>query len=113
MHNKTTITQLGTCTVEIEHKKNKKCKFFIVPRNRHALLGMSDIDTLNIININIHSIGREQAGDSHNCYANNPTAQREDTKQETKKAEKCYKQTAFQNLTTKISQVPITCYLTE
>ena len=27
MHNKTTITQLGMCTVEIEHEKNKKgCK---------------------------------------------------------------------------------------
>ena len=30
MYNKTTITQLGTCTVEIEHINNrKKCRFFL------------------------------------------------------------------------------------
>ena len=29
MYNKTTITQLGTCIVEVEHKNNKKkCRFF-------------------------------------------------------------------------------------
>ena len=29
MYNKTTITQLGTCTVEVEHNNNrKKCRFF-------------------------------------------------------------------------------------
>ena len=35
MYNKTTITQLGTVAVEIEYKNNtKKCKLFVVPRNR-------------------------------------------------------------------------------
>ena len=29
MYKKTTITQLGTCIVELKHKNNtKKCKFF-------------------------------------------------------------------------------------
>ena len=37
---KTTVTQLGTCTVEIEHENNKKsCKIFVVPRNGQALWG--------------------------------------------------------------------------
>ena len=31
------------CTVEVEHKNNrKKCKFFVVPMNRQPSLGMSD-----------------------------------------------------------------------
>ena len=68
----------------------KRCKFFVVCRNGQALLGMPYIDTLNIININIYSIGTEQAGDCDNCYTSKPTAQREDTKQETNRAEKCY-----------------------
>ena len=38
----------------IEHKNNrKKCQFFAVPANSQVLLGMSDTDTLQIININI------------------------------------------------------------
>ena len=37
MYKKTTVTQLGTCTVEVEHKNNKKkCRSFVVPRNRHC-----------------------------------------------------------------------------
>ena len=62
MYNKTTITQLGTCRVEVDHKNNKeKCRFFAVPGSGQALLGMPDTDVLNIIKINIHSIGAEQA----------------------------------------------------
>ena len=55
-YNKTTITQLGTCTVEREHKNNKKkcMSFFVVPRNGQVLLGMPGIDVLNIIKVNIH-----------------------------------------------------------
>ena len=61
MYNKTTITPLGTYRVEVEHKNNKKkCRFFVVPRNRQALLGTSDIDALNILKINICAIGTEQ-----------------------------------------------------
>ena len=39
---------------------------------------MPEIDVLNIININIHSIGAEQAGDGDDCCTNKPAAQRED-----------------------------------
>ena len=50
MYNKTTITQLGTCIVEIEYKNNKKkCRFFVVPGNGYVLLGMPDTDALNIM----------------------------------------------------------------
>ena len=60
MYNKTTITQLVTCTVELEHKNNKKkWNFIVVPSNRQAFLGMPDIDVLNILNISIHAIGAE------------------------------------------------------
>ena len=55
-------------TVIVEHKNNKeKCRFFVVPRNGQALLGMPDTDVLNIIKINIDSIGAEDAGDSKWC----------------------------------------------
>ena len=54
---------------------------------------MSDIDTLNIIKINIHSIGTEQTEDSDKCCTNRPTPQREDMKQDTNIAEKCYTNT--------------------
>ena len=86
--------QLGTCVVTINFKDNKKrCTFFVVPQNGQALLCMPDIDSLNIINVNIHSIGTEQAVDGDNCYTNKPTTQREDTKQETNRTEKCYTNT--------------------
>ena len=53
------------CTVEVEHKNNcKKCKFYVVPGNGQALLGMPDTDALNIIKINIDLIGAEDARDS-------------------------------------------------
>ena len=43
-------------------------KFFVVPGNGQALLGMPDIDALNIININ--SIGTEHDGGNDNCCTN-------------------------------------------
>ena len=56
-YNKTVITQLGTCTVIIDYKDNKKkCEFFVVPGNGQVLLGMPDTAALNIINLNIDSI---------------------------------------------------------
>ena len=51
------------------------------------------MNTLNIIKVNIHAIGTEQTGDSDNCCTNRPTVQREDMKQETDEAEKCYTNT--------------------
>ena len=57
-YNKTTIAQLGTCTVIIEHNnKKKKCRFCVVPGNGQVLLGMPDTDVLSIIKICIDSIG--------------------------------------------------------
>ena len=68
MYNKPTITQLGTCMVELEHKNNtKKHYFFVVPGNGQALLAMPDIDVLDVIKINIHAIGAEQIRCSDNC----------------------------------------------
>ena len=68
MYNRTTITQLGMCTVIVEHKNHKKkCRFFVVLGNGQALLGMSDTDVLNIIKINIDSIGVEDTRDSEWC----------------------------------------------
>ena len=88
-YNKTTITQLGMRTVLVEHKNNKKkCNFFVVQRNGQALLCMPDTDTLNIIKINIHSIGAEDTRDSEWC-ANIHTTQGSNHKQETYRAEKC------------------------
>ena len=93
MYNKTTITQLGTCLVEVEHKNDKRmCTLFVVPGNRQALLGMPDIDALNIIKTNIHTIGAEQTIGSDSC-AKMCAIQRDDPKQETVRAEKCYTNT--------------------
>ena len=56
-YNKTVITQLGTCMVTINFKDiEKRCVFFVVPRNGQVLLGMPDTGALTIININIVSI---------------------------------------------------------
>ena len=54
---------------------------------------MPDIDVLNIINVNIHSVDTEQTGDGENCCTNRPATKREDTKQETDRAEKCHTNT--------------------
>ena len=48
------------------------------------------MDALNIIKVNIHAIGAEQTGGSDNCCANMHTFQRDNLKQETVRAEKCY-----------------------
>ena len=83
MYNKTSITQLGTCKVTIEHKNNtKRCHFFVVPGNSQALLGMPDIDALQILTIKIDSIGAEDAGNTQNNI-NTDAAQESDANQET------------------------------
>ena len=60
-----------------------------MPKNGQALLGMSDTDILNIIKINIDSLGAEDARDSKWC-ASKHTVQESELKQETDRAEKCY-----------------------
>ena len=67
---------------------------FVVPGNGQALLGMPDIDALNIIKINIHIIDTEQTGGNYNFCTNMHTVQRDDPKQETVRAKKCYTNTA-------------------
>ena len=57
-YNKTTITQLGTCIVEVEHKNNKKkCTVFVVPSNGQASLCMPEIDMLNILKLDSYPPG--------------------------------------------------------
>ena len=49
-YNCTTITQLGRCKKEIKNNgKHKKCIFFVVPGNGEALLGMPNMELLNIL----------------------------------------------------------------
>ena len=67
-YNHTTITQLGRCKVKIENNhKCKKCIFFVVPGNREVLLGMSDTELLNILNINCKTIGTDKEEKGVNC----------------------------------------------
>ena len=48
MYNWTTVSQVGTCKVKIEHNnKQKICTFFEVPGKRQAISGMPDIEILN------------------------------------------------------------------
>ena len=79
------------CTVLIEHKNNqKRCKFFCSSWEwSGALLGMPDTDALNIININIHSIGAERHRIGSKWCANIHTVQGSTQIQETQGAEKC------------------------
>ena len=51
---------------------------------------MPETDVLNIIKININSIGAEDARDSSKWCANMHTVQESEPKQETDRAEKCY-----------------------
>ena len=43
------------------------CIFFVVPGDGDALLGMPDIELLNILNVNCNTIGAEKGA---NCNAN-------------------------------------------
>ena len=54
---------------------------------------MTDTDALNIIKINIHTIGAEQTGGSGICCTNMHTVWRDDLRQEAVRAENCYENT--------------------
>ena len=63
MYNGMCIMQLGACMVQIKLKNiEKRCIFFVVPGNGQALLGMPDMATINLINLNIDSIQTITAG---------------------------------------------------
>ena len=56
------------CTVKIEHNNKQKCVHFVVmPGNGQALLGMPDIEVLNIININVNTIDMKDGRGTDNC----------------------------------------------
>ena len=62
------------CKVKLEHNNiQKMCKFFVVPGNRQALLGMPDIDRLNIMKINCNTIGTHR-NDSADNYSTNTSS---------------------------------------
>ena len=79
-------------------------QIFVVPGNRQALLGMPDIDILNIININIHSIGTEHSGGNDPCCTNNAQEHRAQCRKQKGLRNAIQTQTVFQILTIQISQ---------
>ena len=51
-YNQSDIVQLGICTVKLRHEnKCVRCRFFVVPGNGPALLGIPDIELLSILRI--------------------------------------------------------------
>ena len=70
------------------NNKHKMCTFFVALGNGQALLGMSDIDVLNNINIIINSIGTEHGGGNDNCCTNKATFNSADMMQETSRTGK-------------------------
>ena len=46
------------------------CSFFVVPRNRQPLLGMSGIETLGILTINCNTTEMKGAHGPKNCKTN-------------------------------------------
>ena len=56
-YTRTTATQLGICKIKIEHNnKQRMCNFFVVLGNRQPLLGMPDIEILDILTINCNTM---------------------------------------------------------
>ena len=51
------------------------CKFFVVPGNGQALLGMPDMDTFSIIKINCYTIGTHRNDSADNCSTKTTTLQ--------------------------------------
>ena len=49
-YNNSNIKQLDVCSVKLRHKV-ARCRFFVVPGNSPALLGMHDIELLGILRI--------------------------------------------------------------
>ena len=66
------LPQSGTGHYGCREKDNKHklCKFFVVPGNGKALLGMPDIDMLNIIHRNCNTIDTQEADRANNCSTN-------------------------------------------
>ena len=57
-YNQSDIEQLGMCTVKLRHKnKSAQCRFFVVPGDGPALIGMPDIELLSVLRITCNVIG--------------------------------------------------------
>ena len=88
------------------------CKFFVFPGNGQALLGMLDIDTLNIIHVKCNTIDAQETDGDNNCSTNTAICQSSRHEQhytnmiqKAEMAKKCYGYTDnIQNLIIKISQ---------
>ena len=60
--NQSNIKQLGMCTVKLRHKnKIARCRFFVVPADSQTLLGMPDIELLQILKIMCEVVEGQQA----------------------------------------------------
>ena len=78
----TTITQLGICRVKLEHdSEHKVCSFIVVPDNGQVLLGMPNIEILNILTINCNTLGTEEADKDVTCSTNTPDTHDKSTMQ--------------------------------
>ena len=52
MYSNSNIEQLGVCSAQLKHKERVvRCRFFIIPGNSQALLGMLDIEMLESLKI--------------------------------------------------------------
>ena len=75
-HTTVQITQLGGCKVKVENNyRAKVCSFFGVSANGKALLGMPDIETLNILMVNCNTLDTKEADGAENHKTNTPTFQ--------------------------------------
>ena len=89
--------------VTINFKDNKKgCKFFVVPRNGQALLGMPDTAALKIININIDSM---QATEEE-CNTNIGDAKEPNIKQDVDNNDNSHTYTNVNTLTSYFLSLP-------
>ena len=76
MYDQTRITQLGTWKVARKHNnKQKLCDLFVVLGNGQAILGLQDIEVLNILTINCNAIGTKETDRDASCSINTAITQ--------------------------------------
>ena len=49
------------------------CNFLVVPGYRQTLLGMPDMEILNILSVGCNTIGTKEAGRDAKCSTNTPS----------------------------------------
>ena len=92
---------IGICKVKIEHNnKQKICNFFAVLGNGQVLLGMPDIEILNILSINCNTVGTHETDTPARCSTNTAKSQVSgceqhytNSKQEAGRPGRCYANT--------------------